>query len=341
MFSKRILICHEAKLRFWGNTRKTKSFNIMSISIKHVFLSFVPYNSHAFLLILQRKERENIICMNQTEEDNENWKIEVLSTHNNCELKKHLHDYFQIVWVKKGQGQYTVNYESKEISDNSLLFIAPNICYSVHLCGEIDIVNITFARSFLENLCPRMEALVKYDLFCANATSAIVTVNCQVADKLNHILEAMMEEQECRTYPISKMLRIGSLFTLFIIEIKRHLIASLPINKPSYAYSMALNFRKALKENVCNTHHVKDYADLLGISQASLYRYVTATFGKSPLEVIHEELVARAKHLIISSSLTEKEIAEKLGICDAMHFAKIFKTVTGESPISFRESDSD
>lgn len=274
--------------------------------------------------------------MNQTEEDNEIWKIEVLSTHNNCELKEHSHDYFQIIWVKKGQGQYTVNFGSKEIADNSLLFIAHDVIHSVHICGEMDIVNITFSANFLENLCPRMEALIKYDVFRANAASTTVTVNCQVANKLNHILGAMLEEQECRTFPISKMLRIGSLFTLFIIEIKRQLMAPMHIKKPSYAYSMALNFRKALKENVCNTHHVKDYADLLGISQASLYRYVTVTLGVSPLEVIHEELVARAKHLLMSSSLTVKEISEKLGFCDAMHFAKIFKNVTGESPYSFR-----
>lgn len=279
--------------------------------------------------------------MDQTEEDSETWKIENLSTHNNYELKKqkeHSHDYFQIVWVKKGQGQYTINFENKEITENSLIFIEPDIRHSVYLCGEMDIVNITFSTSFLEYLCPRMETLVKYDLFSMYAASATVTVNCQVANKLNHILGAMLEEQECRTFPISKMLRIGSLFTLFIIEIKRHLSASIPIRKPSYAYSMALNFIRALKENVGDTHHVKDYADLLGISQASLYRYVTATLGVSPLEVIHEELVTRAKQLLMTSTLTIKEIAEELGICDAMHFAKIFKNVTGESPDSFRNS---
>lgn len=279
--------------------------------------------------------------MNQTEDNHEIWKIEIFSTRNNCDPMKqieHSHDYFQIIWVKKGQGQYTINFENKEITDNSLIFIEPDIRHNVYLCGEMDIVNITFSTSFLEYLCPKMETLVKYDLFSMYDASTMVTVNCQVANKINRILEAMLEEQECRTYPISKILRIGSLFTLFIIEIKRQLMAPMNIKKPSFAYSMTLNFRKALKENVCNTHHVKDYADLLGISQASLYRYVTATFGVSPLEVIHEELVTRAKHLLVSSSLTVKEIAKELGICDAMHFAKIFKNVTGESPDSFRNS---
>ena len=277
--------------------------------------------------------------MNQTEDNHEIWKIEIFSTQNNCDPMKqieHSHGYFQIIWVKKGQGQYTINFENKEITDNSLIFIEPDIRHSVYLCGEMDIVNITFSTSFLEYLCPKMETLVKYDLFSMYDASTMVTVNCQVANKNNRILEAMLEEQECRTYPISKILRIGSLFTLFIIEIKRQLMAPMNIKKPSFAYSMTLNFRKALKENVCNTHHVKDYADLLGISQASLYRYVTATLGVSPLEVIHEELVTRAKQLLMTSTLTIKEIAEELGICDAMHFAKIFKNVTGESPDSFR-----
>lgn len=279
--------------------------------------------------------------MNQTEDNHEIWKIEIFSTQNNCDPMKqieHSHGYFQIIWVKKGQGQYTINFENKEITDNSLLFIAPDIYHCIDLYGEMDIVNITFSTSFLEYLCPKMETLVKYDLFSMYDASTMVTVNCQVANKINRILEAMLEEQECRTYPISKILRIGSLFTLFIIEIKRQLMAPMNIKKPSFAYSMTLNFRKALKENVCNTHHVKDYADLLGISQASLYRYVTATLGVSPLEVIHEELVTRAKQLLMTSTLTIKEIAEELGICDAMHFAKIFKNVTGESPDSFRNS---
>lgn len=244
--------------------------------------------------------------MNQTEDNHEIWKIEIFSTRNNCDPMKqieHSHDYFQIIWVKKGQGQYTINFENKEITDNSLIFIEPDIRHNVYLCGEMDIVNITFSTSFLEYLCPKMETLVKYDLFSMYDASTMVTVNCQVANKINRILEAMLEEQECRTYPISKKLRIGSLFTLFIIEIKRQLMAPMNIKKPSFAYSMTLNFRKALKENVCNTHHVKDYADLLGISQASLYRYVTATLGVSPLEVIHEELVTRAKQLLMPQLL--------------------------------------
>ena len=102
--------------------------------------------------------------MNQTEDNHEIWKIEIFSTQNNCDPMKqieHSHDYFQIIWVKKGQGQYTINFENKEITDNSLIFIEPDIRHNVYLCGEMDIVNITFSTSFLEYLCPKMETLVK------------------------------------------------------------------------------------------------------------------------------------------------------------------------------------
>ena len=55
--------------------------------------------------------------MNQTEDNHEIWKIEIFSTQNNCDPMKqieHSHGYFQIIWVKKGQGQYTINFENKE-----------------------------------------------------------------------------------------------------------------------------------------------------------------------------------------------------------------------------------
>lgn len=55
-------------------------------------------------------------------------------------FKSHSHDFYQMVWIRKGNGQHTVNFQTREIADNSLFFIAPNAIHSAELFGENDMV---------------------------------------------------------------------------------------------------------------------------------------------------------------------------------------------------------
>ena len=71
-------------------------------------------------------------------------------------FKSHSHNFYQIVWIRKGSGQHTVNFQTREIADNSLFFIAPNAIHSAELFGENDIVYISFKEDFFVYLCPMM-----------------------------------------------------------------------------------------------------------------------------------------------------------------------------------------
>lgn len=73
---------------FWQNTKDQAVQYYDKFNHARFFSHILSYNSHTFLLILQRKNVKSIIYMDQTEEDSETWKIENLSTHNNYELKK-------------------------------------------------------------------------------------------------------------------------------------------------------------------------------------------------------------------------------------------------------------
>lgn len=252
-------------------------------------------------------------------------------------FKSHSHDFYQMVWIRKGNGQHTVNFQTREIADNSLFFIAPNAIHSAELFGENDMVYISFKEDFFVYLCPMMETFIRYNVFGNASSFFILSVTDEQADKLNSFVDAMQEEQECDKYLSSKMLRMGSLLTLFIIEIKRRLMDAKLDKRPSFGYRKVQEFIIALEKNMHKTHRAQDYAEMLGISYVSLYRYVTTILGAKPLDVIHNELVTHAKRMLTSSSLSIKEIAEKLGFDDEAKFVKMFGDITGVQPIQFRK----
>lgn len=242
-----------------------------------------------------------------------------------------------MVWIRKGNGQHSVNFQTREIANNSLFFIAPNAIHSAEIFGENDIVYISFKEELFVYLCPMMETFIRYNVFGIASSFFILPVTDEQAGKLNYLVDAMQEEQECDKYLSSKMLRMGSLLTLFIIEIKRRLMDAKLDKRPSFGYRKVQDFIIALEKNMHKTHRAQDYAKMLGISYVSLYRYVTTILGVKPLDVIHNELVTHAKRMLASSSLSIKEIAENLGFDDEAKFVKMFGDITGVQPIQFRK----
>lgn len=182
-----------------------------------------------------------------------------------------------------------------------------------------------------------METFIRYNVFGIASSFFLLSVTDEQADKLKSFVDAMQEEQECDKYLSSKMLRMGSLLTLFIIEIKRRLMDVKLDKRPSFGYRKVQEFIIALEKNLHKTHRAQDYAEKLGISYVSLYRYVTTILGVKPLDVIHNELVTHAKRMLASSSLSIKEIAKNLGFDDEAKFVKMFGDITGVQPIQFRK----
>jgi AraC family transcriptional regulator, transcriptional activator of pobA len=87
-------------------------------------------------------------------------------------------------------------------------------------------------------------------------------------------------------------------------------------------------------------HQVNFYANLLHKSPKTISNYFTMFSKKTPLQVIHERIIAEAKRLTYYTEKSIKEIAHELGFEDVAHFSKFFKNVTAKSPSEFRNNQS-
>jgi len=78
------------------------------------------------------------------------------------------------------------------------------------------------------------------------------------------------------------------------------------------------------------------YAEALSISTNHLNDVVKTLTGKSVTAHIHSHSILEAKRLLHFTDLTVKEICYETGFQSTIYFNKLFKKITGMTPLQFR-----
>ena len=92
-----------------------------------------------------------------------------------------------------------------------------------------------------------------------------------------------------------------------------------------------------VREHGTRQHLVPFYADSLCITPRYLYEATTQYLdGKTPKQLIEEQLVAEIKVLLNNPALSATEIAAQLNFADQSCLTRFFKKYTGLSPKAYR-----
>jgi AraC family transcriptional activator of pobA len=83
---------------------------------------------------------------------------------------------------------------------------------------------------------------------------------------------------------------------------------------------------------------VQYFADALHVSPAYLGDMLRSLTGQNTQQHIHHALIEKAKHLLLSTSLTINETAFRLGFEYPQYFSRLFKSKTGQTPAAYRFS---
>ena len=100
------------------------------------------------------------------------------------------------------------------------------------------------------------------------------------------------------------------------------------------------HFDELLQQKIKVQLRVSDYARMQHLTENHFTYIVKAKSGKTTNEWIAERLCTLAKYFILRSSMSNKEIAFRLGFHHASHFSKFFKKQTSLTPMEFRKQDS-
>ncbi len=108
--------------------------------------------------------------------------------------------------------------------------------------------------------------------------------------------------------------------------------ALLAPGRPSFSHNVA----QWLEARLAQTYDLERAAQAFHVSPRTLLRRVKAETGQSPLTLLQQARVEKAKHLLGSTTWSLARITEEVGYADVATFSRLFAKRVGESPARYR-----
>lgn len=241
----------------------------------------------------------------------------------------HRHEYFELFFFEKGGGVHRIDFREYPIKDHAIHIVAPGQVHQVNRSLDSNGFVCLFETDAVQAM-PEINAfLMDHICFDIDSISPAYSFSSEQKDQLK-VLTARME-QLIDGHIAMHQLQVRHLVQGMCLECMLVLgNTERAIQPGSYA-----DFRRLLFQHFRKLKKVKDYADLLCITEKTLNEQVRKHIGKSTSEVIYDQIILEAKRLLLLG-LSAKETAYDLGFEDPAHFSKFFKKQVGESPSTFR-----
>lgn len=252
-------------------------------------------------------------------------------------MRPHRHDFYQILWFRRGTGRHFVDFREYAVSPGTLFFISPGQVHRFDERGGTEGTAIRFDESVLADEESGETVFLKYDLF--NALDASPCFRAAVRDTLAlvQLLDVLREE-----VPLASAFAhrdyVRHALRMFLIAARRvcRRDGGIPLSLTDPRHRLFVRFRRVLEQRYDRLHTVSAYADALGVSPKTLADGIRAVSRTTPLRLINERIALEAKRRLLYSDSRVKEIAYALGFDDPSYFVKFFKRMTGMAPAEFR-----
>lgn len=247
--------------------------------------------------------------------------------------------FHEIVFITEGVGTFKINNVDYDFEAGDTFFLTPSkLRNCISDPSKFDGFVLMFEESFIANFFNDTFFLYRFHYFYNNEYPPVAKLGTDYDFK---IIQAILENmyRELRDLKVDSQHFLRAQLYYALVHLNRNFKTIHEIDKNFFDNSKALQFKKLLESNVQVLSKVMDYADLMGISTASLNSITKSAFGKHAGDVIKERRIAEAMKLILFSDMTFAEIAYYLNYSEPSNFSRNFKNVTGLTPIEYKHNN--
>jgi len=248
----------------------------------------------------------------------------------------HRHNYFVIIWVKKGAGLHLIDLDRFELQDDTVYCITPGQVHLLKQNGPAEGYVISFSAGFIGMEESSFDLLFNGGLFNSFSRSPVIKVEAEVRDEMEETAAKMMKEYANFFLLRSEILR--GFLKIFLIYLTRQFEKANQQPVHSKNIELMRKFLSLLEKNYTQKRMVTDYAEELVVTPNYLNEVVKKISGLPASHHIQQRIVLEAKRQAAYSNVSMKEIAYHLGFDDMAHFSKFFKNASGTSFTDFRKN---
>jgi AraC family transcriptional activator of pobA len=263
----------------------------------------------------------------------------------NIEIGANRSEFYKILLMSKGSGEFDYGVNCYEVAPNSLIFVKPS---EVRACretaGEQDGYYCTFTEQFYSSDIALLRELKLSALFAPGAHPAIKLTDDQTHSMIQ-IFEKMHFEFNGWNNYSGEIIRLY--LRVLLIESTRIFSGQLSSNpKRTANYELTQRFHDLLEEQfvfVTNGEFLRfkspsQFADRLSVHPNHLNASIKQITGKSVSEVIKNRILTESQVLLKYTDKQVSEISHLLAFKELSSFNHFFRKGTGISPTNDRDN---
>jgi AraC-like DNA-binding protein len=248
----------------------------------------------------------------------------------------HFHDKYELYYLVSGDRYYFIKDRTYLVKKGSLILIKPYDLHKTTDTGKKDHsrILINFDRSFLTGT-PIMEEILE-ELFYSN--QPIITFLPTEQQKVQSFLYNIVHEIKNKEFGFDVSLQ--ALLMELLIFIKRHSddVPYVSTDHPSAMHEKMSEIVQYINDHYHNDISLETVAKEFFISQYYLSRAFKQATGFTFVEYVNSVRIKEAQTLLRESNEKVIQIAEDVGFGNISHFGRVFKNITGFSPLNYRKT---
>lgn len=237
----------------------------------------------------------------------------------------HYHDCHQILFVKKGKIEITVNDKKETASSGDLVIMSRLENHAVTVLSES---YERYVLRFFPTLTQNKEFF--FLTLRPNEFKNVVSVKNEF-DKVCFIFKELLEEREKNDRFSLQMQE------LLVSQLLTYIYRLEPIETENKHLNLVLNVKNELENNVGEKHTLKTLSEKFFVSPSTLSHEFKKIMGVSVLEYLVSCRLATAKKYLAKTDKSISEISILCGFYDFANFSRSFKLRFGLTPSEFRE----
>lgn len=235
--------------------------------------------------------------------------------HNDFIIGSHLHEYSEVLYCRKGEGDILINGKKVHLRENEFIFIPPNYIHQYNLV-DVNVICAVFSNDFIP-------------LFFKHTKGRKLAIGKFKADELKNVFELLPQTDKDKTVLIMAYLNLICNKVIEYGEFEKSALTD------SALYQKVISY---VSENYKQDISLKKIASIFGYNTKYLSCVLHSLTGMHFSDFTAMYRVEYAKELLTkNSNLSVTEISEKCGFTAINTFNRQFKKLTSMTPTQYKK----